>query len=43
MFEYDSRLVVLSLRIAQVILALIVLGVTAYGTISTPISVLQVR
>jgi hypothetical protein len=32
MVAFDARVVVLSLRIAQAILALIVLGLTAYGT-----------
>lgn len=34
MVAFDARVVVLSLRIAQAVLAVIVLAVTAYGTIT---------
>ena len=33
MVAFDGRIVVLSLRIAQAILAIIVLALTAYGTV----------
>ena len=39
MGSFDARVVVLGLRIAQAILAIIVLGLTAYGTRTNPLQV----
>ena len=41
MVSFNDRVVVLGLRIAQAILAIIILGLTAYGTIATSPQVLR--